>query len=237
MVGQEPNLFSCLSLYRVGSGKSLVENYFTQAFAWILRKNREFKQRVFREMIGAPVSLNCEVRTQVSYAKARIDVEISDPTNLIFIENKLYSPVEQYGNNGNQIIKYQSVATREAKGRRPVVVLITLQKKENFKLKLSKKPEFFHKTWDEVHGLFLKHKNLCKPPWRPVLMEFLSFMNEVKSGKIERGPKTRARGRITVKVGESTRDYIIKRAKWGESIDHTLYRLLGVREEKGAEAK
>jgi hypothetical protein len=183
---QPPNLFGYLSRYRVGAHKTPIEDFFTQAFAWILDRNRKLAVALLKDLTGLEFDRAAVIQTQQGRGKdCRIDLEVSDDRHLLFIENKILAEVSVYQEGDetqeedaprNQIAKYQRLASQLCgANRKPFVLLIS-----RIPDTCDASPPFKAALWSDVFDLLTEHHDLCEDQWRPLLDEFLGFMKEMR---------------------------------------------------------
>lgn len=177
------DLFSWLVKYRVGTGKSPVEDFVTQAFSWLLDRNPRLRTSLFRELLGVSLSLDALVQTQRTINGSRIDLEVSDSRTLLLIENKLEAFVATYETAGddpkNQIAKYQELAVREARGRHPIVVLLSQYASTAHGFEPIHSVSFVPCLWRDVHERLVQRRGECEQQWLPLVDEFGRFMEEL----------------------------------------------------------
>jgi len=96
------NVFLALSKYRPTDKVYPEENYFTEALAFLLNQDKVGCGKFIRQLSQNKIKLHISsltVKSQVHYdfpANSFIDLEIKDDNNLIFIEIKIKSDLNQY---------------------------------------------------------------------------------------------------------------------------------------------
>lgn len=171
------------------------ENFFTEAFAWVLKNNPKLCTKLMKEVFKVSTfsGKNLEVKTQVRYFDEKsdkenkisyIDLQIQDDHNLIFLENKISANLNQYSNNGkknedtysketiNQYEKYKSIQDKletESELNKDVFVVGLKDPKD----------EVPYVAWSHIYA-FLEQWSANENNGNETINSFLDFM-EVKS--------------------------------------------------------
>lgn len=122
------NLFINLKKYRPRDGHTPLENFITEAFAWILNYNTDFSRFYFQkitEALGLPVSIDEELvwNTQVNFGGVYPDVvvEYGDNKALIF-EHKAWAELHP-----KQLENYSTYAQKTYKGGFHIILITATQ--------------------------------------------------------------------------------------------------------------
>jgi hypothetical protein len=171
------DLFSWLCKYKPGASKTPMEDFFTQAFAWLLSRNPSLCAQVVQDVFGLAVASDARIETQRTIAGSRIDMQVSDQRTLLFVESKLESSVATYGEDAtgasNQIALYQELLQKELRGRSGRVVLVTQYASTAHGF------EENARQWRHVYDSLKEHQSSCTPTWMPLLDELLHFMENL----------------------------------------------------------
>lgn len=115
------NLFFALSKYPTGK-ICPEENYFTEAFAWILRNNPDLTISIFKNVFNIDLDKKTlKIKTQVYYEhkdlivgnNSYIDLQIEDFKNLIFLEDKISACLNHYCKSDEQNEKMEEEYSKE----------------------------------------------------------------------------------------------------------------------------
>jgi len=124
----ETGLLGSLRKYRPREGKDPLENFITEAFAWILSTYPGFSEFFVTEILKAmpmPMqgmgSKNCEWRTQYNFDGVFPDMVVLSGNKVIVFEHKAWSPLHE-----NQLKHYRDYAAKNFEDSR--IVLITATK-------------------------------------------------------------------------------------------------------------
>jgi len=194
----EDNLFARLSKYSTGN-VTPEENFFTEAFAWILSNNPDIAVGLLKEISGINFNKkNLKIKTQVYYEHSNnnvegnasyIDLQIEDENNLLFIENKISAELNKYSSKNekqadlqieiDQIEKYEKLQNQLQDNRYKKVIAIVLSKKSYH----SKKDKIV--SWSQIYDFIDKYKN--EKPFIQTFLEFMEFkgMSSFKGFKQE----------------------------------------------------
>lgn len=119
----ETGLLESLRKYQPRKGKDPLENFITEAFAWILNNYPDFSES-FLNYISSKVQMtgmegkNCEWRTQYNFDGVFPDMVCLSNNNAIVFEHKAWSPLHD-----NQLKNYRDYAAKNFENSK--VVLIT----------------------------------------------------------------------------------------------------------------
>ncbi len=116
-------LLESLKQYRPREGKDPLENFITEAFAWILRENPAFSAFFLKKLdLGIEIeSTNCEWITQYNFNGIYPDMVCFSNNNAIVFEHKAWGELHD-----NQIENYRTYAIRSFEKYK--MVLITASK-------------------------------------------------------------------------------------------------------------
>ncbi len=180
------DVFTALSKYSKSKIVNPEENFFTEAFAYILRKNKKLCKVLFQSLLEK-LQLNKNdiiIRTQVSYSNAIIDLIIKDKLNLIFCEIKLKSTINEYDISSekgkkeiiNQIEKYQRILDDENEFKNKYLILISY---DDLVKEGQNSNKLFKIYWKQIYQFIEKFSNNKQ---NNLIKDFLNFMWEKAMG-------------------------------------------------------
>lgn len=172
------DLFTALSKYKVHDKLNPEENYCTEAFAFILKKDKRLASKLFNTILNDRIKLSpnyLSILTQVYQGKdSVIDLLIKDNKNLIFIEIKLRSKIIEYGAE-DQIEKYLKILNKTNYKNKFLVVLTYEGDKE--KIDKTKYSNIFNidnlvlESWENIYKFLSENKKNDE-----IIKMFLNYM-------------------------------------------------------------
>ena len=226
------DIFSKLEKYKRTEKIHPEENYFTEAFAYILNRNKNICIELTNKITDGMMQLNkrhLKIKTQEHYGKdSIIDIVIKDNTNLLFIEIKLKADLnvyKEYEQTIDQIEKYYAVFERVADFKNKIVVLLAYEDAIN-EIKKKRKDyanseNIFLISWNSIYKILFgstKSEDCILPMFR-------EFMKEKGMSNFEGFKKD-----IFLSLGYDKEELIVKEEfvikKYFESFSKGLYEYL-----------
>jgi hypothetical protein len=143
----ETGLLEALRKYRPREGHDPLENFITEAFAWLLRNHSDFSGYLIEEITAKPNMLlhdidgkDCEWVTQYNFDGVYPDMVCISNNNAIIFEHKAWSHLHK-----NQLKNYKSFASTNFVNSK--VVLITATQYQH-----SQKPDLAL-CWSDIYTL------------------------------------------------------------------------------------
>lgn len=181
------DLFVRLSKYPAGKDVTPFENFFTEAFAFLLGFCAPLRERFLSWLCDVNAARQlCTITTQRTLPDgSRPDLFISVGSHRIYIENKVWSDLNQYvtdeGDTINQVRKYvdnipdDELATAGVKliTARPVTGLAELHRGP-----LAFRPDRDYRLWQDVYKMMQDVRHQCAPVGAFLIDSLSTLMEE-----------------------------------------------------------
>ena len=158
------NLLVNIQKYRPRENQNPKENFFTEILAFILNRDKNLLSD-FVKLLGFSEEIKTyNTTTQTTHKGKAIDIEIIINGSIsIFIENKIGSTVNEYGENtdkgiivNNQLKNYIEIQKNNKKYSGHVVLLTQFSEKIEEDIKKSLKKHIY---WRDVYSLFKRYNS------------------------------------------------------------------------------
>lgn len=141
----ERGLLESLRRYRPREGKDPLENFFTEAFAWILRHSPDFSKYIL-EKLGLEKEIdisNCNWDTQYNFNGLYPDMVCISGNSALIFEHKCWSGLHE-----NQIKNYRDYAKENFENYK--IILVTASKFQH-----EQNPDF-SLCWNDIYDYILE---------------------------------------------------------------------------------
>lgn len=164
------NLLLSLSTYHPREGHTPLENFITEAFAWLLRSNKIFTVNFFKELCkesSLTKKSEIEIETQLFWDGYYPDMVISIDESVWIFEHKTYSNL-----SNNQLDKYR--ASGKIRFKSIKIILITAfksQHKQNSDVAL---------TWSQIDDFIIKFIEINSKKYDLTFQNYFSELLKLK---------------------------------------------------------